>query len=577
MLANIGPNGMEVPGAGAGIVVASPSKEDPDYFFTWTRDAALTLQMLTDEFLFGREELEVYMNDFIRSQAILQTVSNPSGSFLPQGLGLGEPKYQVNGSRFNGAWGRPQRDGPALRATSMIIYAKHLLEEGETDRVRDVIWPVIQNDLSYVGQYWNETGFDLWEEVLGSSFFTIQVSYRSLIEGAQLASMIDVDCVACNQAPNILCFLQSFWTGEYIDANINVNEGRTGLDSNAIVGPITIFDVKASCDNPTFQPCSSKVLANFKQLMDTFRAEYSINSGIPRGQGIAVGRYSEDVYQGGQPWYMHTFGAAELLYDAVAQWENQGKLTIDTLSLPFWKEIYPAAKTGTYSRGIKGNTTYNKLIQAVWKYADSFVKVGRKYTPEDGSLAEQYNRDTGVPLSARDLTWSYASFLSMSRRRDGFYPPSWNASSAVLPEVCVAGSTQGVYAPAIAAGAPNVTAPCQVAVSVELNATTYFGENIYVVGSVPELGNWNPAEAAPLDAGGYTPERPLWRTTLFLEAAEDGEVREVEYKFVRFQDCGQDVIWEEGANRRLTIGECGSDGIAVDEAWRGPVGSPGGC
>lgn len=33
-LANIGPNGAAVPGAGPGIVVASPSKKDPDCKFT---------------------------------------------------------------------------------------------------------------------------------------------------------------------------------------------------------------------------------------------------------------------------------------------------------------------------------------------------------------------------------------------------------------------------------------------------------------------------------------------------------------------------------------------------------------
>jgi hypothetical protein len=31
--------------------------------------------------------------------------------------------------------------------------------------VKNTIWPIILNDLKYVGQYWNETGYDLWEEV----------------------------------------------------------------------------------------------------------------------------------------------------------------------------------------------------------------------------------------------------------------------------------------------------------------------------------------------------------------------------------------------------------------------------
>ena len=149
--------------------------------------------------------------------------------------------------------------------------------------------------VGYVGQYWNQTGFDLWEEVLGSSFFTVQNQHRSLVEGAQLAKDLGVTCTGCDQAPEVLCFLQSFWNGEYIVSNINENNGRTGLDGNSILGSISIFDINAYCDSPTIQPCNSKALANFKVLMDTFRTTYTINNGIPAGQGVAVGRYAEDV------------------------------------------------------------------------------------------------------------------------------------------------------------------------------------------------------------------------------------------------------------------------------------------
>lgn len=34
---------------------------------------------------------------------------------------------------------------------------------------------------------------------------------------------------------------------------------------------------------------------------------YSINSGIAQGVAVAVGRYAEDTYYGGNPWYLNTF------------------------------------------------------------------------------------------------------------------------------------------------------------------------------------------------------------------------------------------------------------------------------
>jgi glucoamylase len=123
-------------------------------FYTWTRDSALTLKMIVDEFIFGRASLQTYIEDYIHAQAVLQTVANPSGAFLPTGRGLGEPKYNVDGTRFNGAWGRPQRDGPALRAISLITYCNWLGEHGQKDKAKTIVWPIISNDLSYVGQYW---------------------------------------------------------------------------------------------------------------------------------------------------------------------------------------------------------------------------------------------------------------------------------------------------------------------------------------------------------------------------------------------------------------------------------------
>lgn len=107
-----------------------------------------------DEFVFGNTQLQTYIDDYIHSQAILQTVTNPSGALLPLGTGLGEPKFNADGSRYNGNWGRPQRDGPPLRAIAMTEYSNYLIGHGEEETVKTTIWPVIANDLSYVGQYW---------------------------------------------------------------------------------------------------------------------------------------------------------------------------------------------------------------------------------------------------------------------------------------------------------------------------------------------------------------------------------------------------------------------------------------
>lgn len=87
------------------------------------------------------------------SQAKLQGVSNPSGG-LSDGRGLGEAKFMVDLTQFTGEWGRPQRDGPALRAIALMRYAKWLIDNGYKSTASEVVWPVIKNDLNYVAQYW---------------------------------------------------------------------------------------------------------------------------------------------------------------------------------------------------------------------------------------------------------------------------------------------------------------------------------------------------------------------------------------------------------------------------------------
>lgn len=260
--------------------------------------------MLIDELLAANDSFHSKIEEYVSAQAGLQIVSNPSGQ-LSDGSGLGEPKFNADGSAFTGSWGRPQRDGPALRALALISYSRWLIANNAITDVTTRIWPIISNDLSYVGEYWNQTTFNIWEEVDGSSFFTAAVQYRALVQGQWLAEEIGKPCRSCeSEAPQILCFMQTFWNGEFIVAEINSQNVRIGQDASTLLACIHTFDPAADCDDATFQPCSPKALLNHKAVIDSFRQAYSINSGIHKGSAVAVGRYIEDTYFGGNPWYV---------------------------------------------------------------------------------------------------------------------------------------------------------------------------------------------------------------------------------------------------------------------------------
>ena len=93
-------------------------------------------------------------------------------------------------------------------------------------------------------------------------------------------------------------------------------------------------------------------------------------------------------------------------------------------------------------------------------------------------------------------------------------------------------------------------------VDVTFNAAVYtnWGENVYVVGNVPELGNWNPANGFALSPDNY----PTWSGTITLPHSTI-----IEYKYVKLN--GGNATWQSGANRTVTTPCSGS--IVVNNGW----------
>ncbi|KAL0956261.1 hypothetical protein HGRIS_002415 [Hohenbuehelia grisea] len=536
LLANIGSSGSKSSGAKPGIVIASPSTKDPNYLFTWTRDSSLVYKVIVDQFTTGVDNsLRGHIDNFVNSQKVLQQVSNPSGTVTTGGLG--EPKFNIDQTAFTESWGRPQRDGPALRSTALITWGNYLSAHNNATYVTSQLWPILKLDLDYVANSWNQTGFDLWEEISSSSFFTTAVQHRSLREGAALATSLGQSAAAAEyttQADNALCFLQSYWNPSASRVTANTGGGRSGRDANTVLASIHTFDPAAGCDAATFQPCSDKALASLYDYVNAFRSIYAINSGIPANQAVATGRYPEDVYMGGHPWYLTTLAVAEQLYDALIVWKKQGSITVTPISQPFFASLSPGAATGTFAAS---SSTFTTLTTAVKTFADGFVAKVAQFTPSNGALAEQYNRNNGQPLSAADLTWSYASVLTAFSARAGTVPASWGAAGVKVPASCQRSEGKSV------------------SVTFNVQATTQFGENIFLTGSADALQSWSPDNALALNADRY----PTWSVTVNLPANAA-----IEYKYIRKFNGA--VTWESDPNMRLTTPSSGS--FTVNDSWR---------
>jgi glycosidase len=144
---------------------------------------------------------------------------------------------------------------------------------------------------------------------------------------------------------------------------------------------------------------------------------------------------------------------------------------------------------------------------------------------------------------------------------------TWNDSCIT---VAVPSVTPGIYSIQVttADGAKSnayagyeVMTGTQVPVRFKVNnATTNYGTNVYLVGSVEELGNWNAAKAVgPLfnntaSIGSY----PTWFYDVNVPAGT-----KIDYKFIK-KDSSGNVVWESGNNHTTVTPSSGAATVTVD-------------
>ncbi|WP_406369494.1 hypothetical protein OG788_06555 [Streptomyces sp. NBC_00647] len=94
----------------------------------------------------------------------------------------------------------------------------------------------------------------------------------------------------------------------------------------------------------------------------------------------------------------------------------------------------------------------------------------------------------------------------------------------------------------------------QVSVAFDEYPDTYYGQNVYVVGSIPAPGNRNTAAVVPLWAADY----PTWSTALTLPSNSS-----FAYKHIKKNPDGT-ITWESDPHRSCTTPASG----AVTLSWR---------
>lgn len=442
-----------------GVVVASPSRYYPDYFYQWTRDSALTMRSLVhwlyDNGFPADLRLPEIIEAYIEHNYHLQRLPNRSGRFSDPGKkSLGEPKFHPDGTAFDATWGRPQSDGPGLRLSTITNYLsllRHFDKGVSNPRLKsekNVYFLLVKNDLIYIINNWSESSFDLWEEINSQHFFNSITQLKGLKDGLRLAEVYDKDASFVKSVRNAFNNIKKFiemdsgYTKPAIPYIIETpslfNQGkRSGLDSAILLGSLHSHNLEEyeeeNADprqNIPFDVNDSYIINSIASMVADMKYRYPINHHRVRLRqdiGVGLGRYPEDIYDGygtseGNPWFISTASAAEVFYKVVYKLISQElAVVINNSNKNFFKNFvdFEENESVTFQIVIPfGTPAYRTILQRLFNYSDSFLEVIKEHVDKNnGATLEQFNRYHGYMQGASDLTWSYSSFYNAVRWR----------------------------------------------------------------------------------------------------------------------------------------------------------------
>jgi glucoamylase len=457
LLRNISPEEPKVPGGprpARGIVVGALSKKDPDYYFHWIRDSSNVMRVVVEVSTSGRpyagpERLPAMMRDFLALSRRLQTI--------PSRYGLGEPRFTVEAGVDTLPWSRPQNDGPALRALTVVGYLRVLdRQAGGRARQDPLALQVLTTDLDFVAAVWRARCFDIWEEYNAENYHTRLVQLSALEKGAGYLADHGLDPERVDRyrtaAAGLEPLLDDHWDPArgflrsqlVIVATDGYTAKKTDLDSAVIVAVM-----EADRDRPAHSVLDDRVQATVAVLEHLFRRAYPINA--RRDVGLGYGRYQGDVYFGGNPWFLITACYAEF-YDRLARKLAGGaSFEVTKRNLDFVREI--AAGNGRDGGGgagggdavlaglrpgavlRPGDPRHAQLIALLAARGDAILRRFQLHTPASGQIYEQFDKRTGAPTSSRGIGWGHSAFLSAAIERERLAAALHRARSSAPPSV----------------------------------------------------------------------------------------------------------------------------------------------
>ncbi|MFR9774789.1 carbohydrate-binding module family 20 domain-containing protein [Micromonospora sp. MS34] len=206
-----------------------------------------------------------------------------------------------------------------------------------------------------------------------------------------------------------------------------------------------------------------------------------------------------------------------------------------------------------FARGDKGFAAFN-ATDGAWSRAFATGLPDGRYCDVASGV---YQRTTGI-CTGDTVTVSGGGFTATVPANHALALHVDARVGAGTPSPSPSATPSASTSPGGPTPTPTPTAPAGLT-RFTVTAQTDYGQEVYVVGSLPQLGAWNPAGGVKLTTS--TSSYPTWTGAVDLPAGTP-----FEWKLVKIGNGA--VQWENGPNR------AGTGGTAVTATWNQPSGTP---
>jgi hypothetical protein len=384
---------IELACAPSGAIAAAPprrTRDDPDYWFFWQRDAGQVAVCLASQGLSTVDPTVAEGTRRILERYVSFVAGIPHAG--PRSADLTVSRFTVDGLPVV-TYGSPQNDGPAHTALALLA-AVGPHDAGQALKLAKPYLDLLVRLAAGANTY------DAWEFAVGRIFSTENLIRRALRQGQLLATRIrDQELAeeygrAAAEAQRQLADFYDARTGyiragrDYITGWLNA---MSGLDCSVVGSILVAYDVTddfMNVDDP-------RVVRTMDALESRFADRWTVNRRWKaRGQeGLGFGRFPEDTNDGiGSTGGHH--------------WEDASR----------WAAQYPFRLIHRMAhRGDESGQTRSK--DQLFARAEGTLQFVLAHTGVE-AIAEQIDGQTGEPRGADKMAWAHAELINTLLIRD---------------------------------------------------------------------------------------------------------------------------------------------------------------